>query len=294
LVQAVDRQGIEGSIAAITAGWQEREAEDQELRDHLGRRVINLRLHHRAEQVFAEDPPLFAAHRRRQDRLRSLLRLYRYRLDFTIQPAREIRSPSSAADLLSEEKRLALEALRQLDASYLSRVAAEHQSFESEMQPLRRAAVIRHRDEIRQVLADAQAVAVAGGHVAVLLNRLRLFGLADLMAGKAIFAWSAGAMALAPRVVLFHDHPPQGAGNAEVLEHGLGLFPDLVPLPHAQYRLRLDDPKRVALFARRFAPATCVPLDAGACLTWSGEAWQPSPGTLYLDRNGETLAMETA
>jgi hypothetical protein len=46
--------------------------------------------------------------------------------------------------------------------------------------------------------------------VAVLVNRLRLFGLGDLVADKTVFAWSAGAMAVSERVVLFHDDPPQG------------------------------------------------------------------------------------
>ena len=70
------------------------------------------------------------------------------------------------------------------------------------------------------------------------------------------------------RVVLFHDHPPQGAGNAELFEAGLGLVPGTVFLPHAATRLALDDPQRVALLARRLAPAAACTLDDGDQLHW--------------------------
>jgi hypothetical protein len=71
-------------------------------------------------------------------------------------------------------------------------------------------------------------------------------------------------MALGPALVLFHDHPPQGGANAEVLDQGLGLLPRVLPLPHASTRLRLHDPARVALLARRFAPQACLTLDHGS------------------------------
>ena len=90
------------------------------------------------------------------------------------------------------------------------------------------------------------------GHVAVLLNRLRIFKLEPMLAQKPIIAWSAGAMVLAKRIVLFHDTPPQGKGFAEVFEAGLGLYSNLIPLPHAAKRLQLDNPTRVSIFARRF------------------------------------------
>ena len=62
---------------------------------------------------------------------------------------------------------------------------------------------------------------IAGGHVASLLNRLKLFDVLGLAAGKPIFAWSAGAMVLTDRIVLFHDYPPYGSDIAQVLDAGL-------------------------------------------------------------------------
>jgi hypothetical protein len=112
-----------------------------------------------------------------------------------------------------------------------------------------------------------------------------------LVAGKPVFAWSAGAMALARRIVLFHDNPPQGAGNAEVLEHGLGLCPRIVPLPHAERRLRLGDPLRVSLFARRFQPQTPVTLDPGARLVYDGERLALAEGSRRLTLQGRLAAL---
>jgi hypothetical protein len=94
--------------------------------------------------------------------------------------------------------------------------------------------------------------------------------------------------------VLFHDDPPQGAGHAEVLEAGLGLYGGLLPLPHARRRLRLDEPLRVALFARRFADLACVALDDGATLRWEEGRWVAAGGDrarrLLADGSVEELA----
>ncbi len=277
IAAAIERLGAEGQIAAVTAGWQEREAEIEELRQHLGRPVVDLRLHRRCERVFAAEPALFHAHRSRQNRLREMHQLYRYRLDFALEPARELLRREGDAELLEPEREAAIEAVRDLDRRYLQRIAEVHRAFEHEHPPGSHAALERQRAEVATIVGDSGALMIAGGHVAVLVNRLRLFRFAELAVDKPVIAWSAGAMALAERVVLFHDSPPQGAGNAEVLDLGLGLFSGLLPLPHARRRLRLDDPCRVALFARRFAREVCLPLDEGDAVTFDGESWRPFP-----------------
>ncbi len=286
LVTEVNRLGIDGQVAAITAGWQEREAENEELQAHLERPVVDLRLHARAEQVFAEDRELSAAHRARQDRLRELQALYRFRLDFALKPARELMRRAGNPRLLEPEREAAITAIRTLDREHLGRIREVHAEFAAQILPWTRPAVVRHLEEITQILAHSKALAIAGGHVAVLLNRLRLFNLGELSAHLPLFCWSAGAMACSERVVLFHDFPPQGGGNTEVLEVGLGLFPNLVPLPHARRRLRLDDPVRVALFARRFAPNHCVAFDDGSALRFDGSAWNGTPKTRLLAADG--------
>lgn len=282
----LERLGADGPVASITAGWQEREGETGEMAEHMQREVRELGLHRRAEEVFEDDPSLFRAHRARQDRLQSLQHLYRMRLDFVLEPARRLLRRSGDPALLEPERESAIEAIRRLDAEHVARVAEVHEEYEAEWRPTERDAVLRHRRELDEILRDCAAVAIAGGHVAVLTNRLRLFGVHELFEGKPILAWSAGAMALSERIVLFHDSPPQGAGNPEVLDLGLGLFRGLVPLPHAGARLRLDDRVRVALFARRFAPDVCVPLDAERSVWWSEGAWLEGRGTTVLCTSG--------
>lgn len=71
-------------------------------------------------------------------------------------------------------------------------------------------------------------------------------------------------MAVTETVVLFHDRVVHGTGGAEVFDHGLALVRGVVALPHARRRLRLGDRRRMALLARRFAPADCLVLDDGA------------------------------
>ena len=98
----------------------------------------------------------------------------------------------------------------------------------------------------------------------MLASRARLFHLDALLAGKTVVAWSAGAMLLAGRIVLFDDHTPHFYHEPEVFDAGLDLVGRIVPLPSAGARLDLNDRDRAARLARRFSPASCVTLDNGA------------------------------
>ena len=290
----MDSLGMSGRIAAITAGWQEREREDQELRDHLDDRAVNLELYARAERVAASDPELAAAHRERQQRLKRLQRLYRLRLEHGMAACAALaREPASDPDARGELGE-AIELVRSLDAAHVARIREIHTAFDARWKSNERDSVRRERDEIAKILDDSTALAIAGGHVAVLLNRLRQFGIAALLGGRAVFAWSAGAMAISERVVLFHDMPMHGAGWPEVLDEGLAVVKGVVPLPHAHRRLKLDDPVRVSLMARRFAPALCAALDDGASLVVSAGGWQAGPGARRLGAEGAVVPMEAA
>jgi hypothetical protein len=286
LASAVQSLGIEGDIATVTAGWQEREDEDAELRDHLGSRAVNLMLHRRSDEVFQADPAFGAAHGLRQERLRQLQRVYRSRLAHLKDAARELLKSEGDLWLLDPEREDAVHAIRDLDAHHMERVREVHAHFDDACRPHERSAIARHREELAQIIEPTAAIALAGGHVAVLLNRLRLFGVTDLAASRPVLAWSAGAMVAAERIVLFHDTPPQGPGNAELLGPGLALFPGVVPFPHARRRLRLEDASRVALLARRFAPAACLALDEGARADWDGATSTLGPGTRTLTAEG--------
>ena len=97
---------------------------------------------------------------------------------------------------------------------------------------------------------DCDAIVIAGGHVASLLNRLALFDMLALAAGKPIIAWSAGAMVLTERIVLFHDYPPYGSDIAQVLDAGFGLAPGVVVLPDPRRRINLDDARPASSASR--------------------------------------------
>lgn len=255
---ALDELELEGPIATITAGWQERESEDRELTEHLGCRTFNLLLHRRADEVFARDRELRAAHRKRQETLRHKQDFYRIRLEHELDANRVIRQRRAPAEILAEEKTASIEAIRDLDRYHVAQCERIHAEYEREVQPFERPHVAAHRRELADIFSQCNALAITGGHVASILNRMRLFGVAELLDGHVVCGWSAGAMVLTDRVVLFHDSPPQGQGAAEVLDRGLGLAPGLVVLPHPETRLKITDEERVGVLARRFAPARCL------------------------------------
>ncbi len=289
LRDAVTSAGVRGPLAVVTAGWEEREDEVENMEAHLGAPVVNLQLHARAERVFLEDWELAAAYARRRARLVELGALYRARLAHFLDATRELDATTGTPDVLEAERADALRAVRELDDRQAERLEEVHREFDAEWRPLERRAVARQRIEVARLLRACPAIALAGGNVAILANRLRLFGIAELVDDRAVFAWSAGAMAAGERVVLFHDSPPRGPGYAEVFGHGLGLHRGVLPLPHARRRLRLDDPGRVARFARRFAPLRCIALDEGTGFQWDGAGWSPAAGGARVLTAGGTV-----
>jgi hypothetical protein len=286
LADVLRLHGITGRLATVTAGWQEREDEVRALDEHLEGRTENLRLHRRGDEIFAADPELEKVHHDRQRRLRELRRLYNVRLEHAMAAVLELSRRRSQSDLAEEECRSALEALREIDRAHLGRVAGVHEEFESKLRLSKRAELKRHRQEIAEAIKKCSAVAIAGGHLAVLLNRLRLFGFPEVAGNLPVVAWSGGAMVVCERVVVYHDNPPWGPGHAEAFENGLGLVRGVIALPHARERLRLEDPDRVARFALRFAPARCLAMDEGSWFSVGPKGWSGSPEAKRLTAAG--------
>lgn len=293
LADIMSRTGAAGPIAVVSAGWQEREGELDELRRHLAQPVQELGLYARAERVFGRDPEFAAAYRKRQSRLQQLQELYRVRLGHAKAAVREIEAHGGDAGLIRQARRAAIAALRQLDRQHYAGLTRVRRLFELKWHPSRRPAVAREIAHLKEALDRAGSVLIAGGHVAVLANRLELFAMQRLLKGKRLLAWSAGAMAMTERIVLFHDHPPQGAGNAEVFESGLGLVRELIALPHASARLALSDTRRVALFAQRFAPALCLTLEHGSWAHWHRGRLVAASLAHRLTRRGEPETLDS-
>ena len=294
LGEAVAELGVEGRIAAITAGWQEREEEDDDLKEHLGGRTVNLRLHARAEEIFSKDTDLAAAHRERQAILRHRQDFYRIRLEHALDAQHVIANRAAPRDILVDEARASIQEIRDIDRMHVERCVRDHREFEERFRPTERPVVAEQIAEIAEIIAGCDAIAIAGGHVASLLNRLRLFDIAKLTRGKVVFAWCGGAMAVSERVVLFHHSPPQGPGAAEVLDEGLALVGNVVCLPQPEFRLRLDDRERIRVMARRFAPATCLALPARSRVTWLRRGPKSPHGVVALRDDGMHVKFEVS
>jgi hypothetical protein len=264
---------LRGKVALISAGWEEDEAQDDWVRAQVSNELENLELFARAEAVFAADQELIEVLRDRQDQLRELRNAYKLRRDHLIEAARELKLESHHVMDPSPEWDSAINMIRQLDREYVARTRQVCQQFDRRLKTGRRPPVARQRREIQSQLRDVEAILIAGGHVGILLNRMNLFAVQEAAADLPLIAWSGGTMAIGKRIVFFHDSPPQGRGNAEVLRAGLGLYDGVLPLPHARTRLKLDDPLRVSLFASRFAPDRCVIMEPETRLTFHERQW---------------------
>ncbi len=265
--------GLAGPVATITAGWQEREPDDALLADLLEGQAANLALYRRWLDVRDRDPEYRAGERDLAGVLAELQELYLLRLDYALQAVYAMQRRAGAAVASADALGEAVEAVRELDAAHLRRVDGARGEFFARLVPHERPVIAEHRAEVSAVLADADALVIAGGHVGVLAEVLHLFNVAAALNGAPVIAWSAGAMALTDRIVLFHDRAPQGPGHPEVYGSGLSLIRDVVLLPHARARLLLDDTARMAVLVRRFAPARCVPLEAGTRIDVEDGRW---------------------
>ncbi len=260
---ALREAAIKGPVALITAGWQERESDDQALIAELGVPAVNLRLHARSEELFAVDKELAQAHAARQTRLKQMHDVYRIRLDHAFEAAKAIGVRQLDATLLAEERAVSVKLLRELDRDHLERSLLIHAEYATRMRPLARPEVERHRSELAKLIEPCTAVVIAGGHVASLLYRLKLFDIRSLTGTRPWVAAAGGAMVLTERIYLFHDFAPHGTGIAEVLDSGLGLVRDLVVLPDPRKRIKVDDRAAIARFVQRAAPAVVSALDSG-------------------------------
>lgn len=287
LEDAASRIGIEdGPVAVISAGWQEAEADIDDVEEVVGLPLHDLRIYERAESLFHADARLHDAYRKRQDQLKEQQRLYRLRLKQLAVAAREMLAADGDGDMLAAEQRHAVAQLRALDRHHLHRTEALQKTFRDAFNVEVNAGIRRHVDEIAAIVRDCRAVLITGGNVVVLLNRMRLFDVAAMLRDKPVIAWSAGAMALAERVVLFHDRTPQGRRDPEIFGAGCCLLPGHVFLPDVRHRLRERDRGRVGLFSRRFSPDTCVVLDSGSSLTLREDAVVDAESVRQLTHDG--------
>lgn len=283
----------DGPLAVVSAGWQEAEGDIDDIHAVVERPLHDLRLYQRAEEIFAAAPELLLAYRGRQDRLQVLQRLYRLRLRRLLNAARQMLRAKAHPSVIESEQRHAIAQLRALDRHHMRRVAKVHEEFDANFDIAKHELLARHAMEVSGILDKVDTVLMTGGNVAVLINRLRLFGLGDMLNAKNVVAWSAGAMALCDRIVLFHDNPPQGRRNPEVFGPGLGLVRRHVLFPNARTRLRTSDRVRMQLLGRRFAPAACITLDGGAMMRFADGQLAAVEGARRIMESGRLRKLKT-
>ena len=274
-----------GSFAVISAAWQEDEPYTDDVSESIGRPLVNLKLYGRAEELFVADPRLHSAYRERQERLMELQRLYRARLRQLMIAARHLQRSESDAALVAPEMRHAISQIKALDRHHCKRVEAIHASYAGAVSANASDALAGHRAAIIEQLSACETVLITGGNVVVLQNRMRLFGMGELIASKHLVAWSAGAMVLGEQVVLFHDRAPQNRREPEILSAGTGTVPGCVFLPDAKHRLKSGDVARIGLLSRRFAPLRCLTLNSGSMLQFDGATLRAATDVRRLSRN---------
>lgn len=280
LDQVTESLGLAGArIATITAGWRERESEDELLSQQLGNRSVNLRLWERMQLMWEADPELERADRERRRVLTEMQQLYVLGLEHAVEALSRVRAHQprdQGAHRTAIEDLLSI--LSDLDDRHVRRVAELHAQFYATYQPEHRDAVVQGRFEVGRMVADCDAVVITGGHIGVLLGALHIFNLAPVLAypvaedgadtevharvHRPVIAWGAGAMALTERVMLFYDDSVVAPGVAELLMEGLGLTRGLVALPSATERLELKNTLRMQTLASRCAPMLPLLLDA--------------------------------
>ena len=181
----------EGPVATVTAGWEDRESADGELDEVMEGRSRNLHLYGRLSDVLVSDEHFATealAHRDAMDELAGLysLRLQRA-LDSVYAVARRPARPAVAEAAFAD----AVRGVRDIDDWYLRTVDQLYGELEAAASPEDSEPIARHRHEVAELLRDAAVVAIAGGHVGILLRCLRLFAVGP-RPELPVVAWSAG------------------------------------------------------------------------------------------------------
>ena len=253
----------DGPVATVRAGWRDREADISELDGVLEGRGWHLNLYARLIDVLETDSRYAEASLAHRDALVELANLYSLRLQRALDSAylvqRRALRPWLAASALED----AIRKVQGIDRWYLDTLGQIHGELAAAAPAEESEPISRHRSEVAQLVDQAAVLAIAGGHVGVLLRCLRLFAV-TLPPELPVIGWSAGAMALTERVVLYNDLGPRGVVGSEVWDRGLGRAPRIVAMPHARRRLNMDDPTVLQVLVRRFADARCLLLDDGA------------------------------
>ena len=293
LAQVVDKFLPEGPLALVTAGWRHDEQDISALERDLDRPLYLLPLYRWFDQLGMIEPELSNLHRQRQNQIMAYKKVYRLQLRASFDLWHKVRELYALdPQLYADDEKDACSAVRMTDKRAFERINDIRSSYPSLLRPWEHPSAENFHYKIARTLDACSGILFAGGHVAILRNRLYFFGFDVLLrqfldAGKQIVAWSAGAMSLTDRIILYYDNPPDGIGIPELLDSGLGLIKDTIFLPHATERLDTHKTHRMPRFARRFSPTKCIGLAAGDHLQFDrhGQVVEQHGGQLFSATN---------
>jgi hypothetical protein len=271
-----------GPVATVTAGWRDRENDTVELDAVLEGRGRHLRLYQRLNDVLEGDRRFAEAALAHRDAVDDLAGIYSIRLQRALDSVYAVQRRTVRSDLATAALADGVRVVQSIDRWYLDTLDQLYGELRTAAPPEASEPIQRHRAEVADALGDASAIAIAGGHVGLLLQCLKLFEV-NPAPELPVVAWSAGAMSLTERVVLYNDRGPSGVVGAEVWDRGLGRAPRIVAMPHARRRLRMDDPMVLRVLARRFGDARCLLLDDGASVEVGTEGELPAAARVIAD-----------
>jgi hypothetical protein len=248
----------------------------------MGGRTRNLELYRRLSDVLETDEHFATQALAHRDAMDELAGIYSLRLQRALESVYVVARRPARQDLADSAFADAVRGVRDIDEWYLRTVDQLYGELEAAAPPAGSEPISRHRHEVADVLREAAVLAVAGGHVGILLRCLRLFAVVP-PPELPVVAWSAGAMTMTERVVLYNDHGPQGIRGSEVWDRGTARVRQVVAMPHARRRLRLDDPVHVRVLVRRFAPAACLLLDDGTTVQIRADGTVPEDARVLTD-----------
>lgn len=250
----------------------------------MGEPVRNLRLYGAFRDIERAAPDLVASHARKQAALKAVKVVYREAIVAALAGVQKVWA--SRRDRGCPWFQQAIRHLQQVDTLFLAEADRLHEQFAETERPLSHPAVQEVRASILDTLAGCRALLIAGGHVGVLRNRMSFFGLDQALREKPIIAWSGGAMVLAERILLYHDHTAHGVGLAEYLDRGFGLVPGVVFLPHAEQRLDLARAESVGILAARLSPLRGIALENGGGVSPEGERFGRAGAVRQMHADG--------
>jgi hypothetical protein len=275
----------EGPIATVTAGWQDREGNTGELDAILDGRGQHLNLYGRLSHVLETDQRFAEAALGHRDAVDELAGLYTARLHSALESVYSIQRRTVRPDLADAALADGVRVVQSIDRWYLETLDQLYGELQAAAPPQDSEVIARHRAEVAETLRHAGALAIAGGHVGVLLRCLKLF-VVELPPPLPVLGWSAGAMSLTDRVVLYNDLGPRGVVGSEVWDRGLSRAPRIVAFPHARRRLSMDDPMLLQVLVRRFGDARCLLLDDGARVDLGPHGELPAGARVIGDDGG--------